>query len=171
MTTQFLEHLRQWIEQPPEECWVWTGPVSGYAPDCYGAVRLQPASIERAPRKVHRVTYELYREPIPPKMQIDHLCRNRMCANPQHLEVVTCRENLRRGFGFVGEQLRRTHCPQGHPLVEGNLVRYKTHKQCRTCTNARNARAYHRKRVTNPEWYQKELVRKREWRLRDKSNG
>lgn len=76
----------------PDDCWMWVGSLSGNG---YG--RIQGYVVDASPKLAHRVAYELVNGPIPEGMQLDHLCRNRRCVNPAHLEPVTCGENLRRG--------------------------------------------------------------------------
>lgn len=75
-------------------CWPWRGAIQSKG---YGKV---------GTRLVHRVVYELVHGPIPPGLTIDHLCRNRQCANPSHLEAVTMKENYDRGEGWRGLALR-----------------------------------------------------------------
>jgi hypothetical protein len=89
-------------------------------------------------RLAHRYAYELLRESIPDGMVIDHRCRNRPCVNPDHLEVVSMRENTLRGVGVTAINARRTHCPKDHPYSEANTyVSPKGYRQCRICRSAR----------------------------------
>lgn len=75
-------------------------------------------------------------------MQLDHLCRNRGCINPDHLEPVTCRENLLRGQTFQARNAAKTHCPHGHGYDEGNTRFNKDgSRACRSCERKR-ARKY-----------------------------
>lgn len=86
----------------------------------------------------HRVAYAVYVATIPAGLVIDHLCRQRACCNPAHLEAVTNQVNLLRGEGFVAEQARRTHCSRGHELTGHNIYRRPgddSKRECRTCRN------------------------------------
>ena len=115
-------------------CWEWmaarrTG---------YGAFAVPPKRVLPA----HRFAYELMRGPIPDGLVIDHLCRNRGCVNPWHLEVVTNRVNILRGTGWSGRHARVTHCPKGHEYTEVNIIWRSggRRRNCRTCEYARTAR-------------------------------
>lgn len=94
--------------------------------------------------KAHRVAYELAREPIPPGLVIDHLCRNRWCLNPDHMEAVTQRENVLRGEGVAARHAQKTHCPAGHPYTEENTYHWPKapgrSRQCRACMRDRKGR-------------------------------
>jgi hypothetical protein len=84
------------------------------------------------------VSYETFVGPIPDGLTIDHLCCNPPCINPEHLEVVTMRENLRRGRSPVGVNARRTHCLHGHAFDERNTWICKEGKRhCRECHRLR----------------------------------
>lgn len=99
------------------ECLVWPGAKS----HGYGQI-----SVNGKPKRVHRIAYELAYGPIPEGLEIDHLCGNRACCLPEHLEAVTHAENLRRSSNIVGVLARRTHCSRGHELTEPDRV-------CREC--------------------------------------
>lgn len=108
-------------------CWNWTGHI---LPNGYGKTH-----IEGKVWLVHRLTYTKVIGGIPPQLQIDHLCRNRACCNPWHLEAVTLQENLRRGKSHT--HLRdRTHCKHGHEYTPQNThVDKRGHRNCRACHN------------------------------------
>lgn len=91
----------------PNDCIIWTGGKSNHG---YGTV-----VVNGRKTYAHRLAYELSIGRIPDGLHLDHLCRNRACCNPWHLEPVTPTENTRRG-----EIAQRTHCPVGHPYDEVN---------------------------------------------------
>lgn len=91
------------IEVDANGCWVWT---KATWPTGYGAIRCADQTMEYT----HRVAVELFHGPIPSDQQVDHLCRNRACCNPTHLEVVTQRENIMRGEGFVPAHAANIDC-------------------------------------------------------------
>jgi hypothetical protein len=94
-------------------------------------------------RLAHRVAYEHWCAPIGSGREIDHLCRNRACVNPNHLEAVSHRENVRRGLRGA----LTTHCAQGHEYTPENTARYRGHRACRACNRERAAERRRRSRV------------------------
>jgi len=111
-------------------CWVVPRPGSGG----YGQIKVGNLN-----KRLHRVSYECFVGPIPDGFQLDHLCRNRACANPTHLEPVTHAENLLRGAGWSGRNARKTHCPQGHPYDAVNTRLVAGSRVCAAC-NAEKCR-------------------------------
>lgn len=91
---RFMSHVSP---EPNSGCWLWTasGGSGGYGSFSIGRAR--------ANLMAHRVSYEMFRGPIPEGLHIDHLCRVRCCVNPAHLEPVTPRENVNRGIGGAGK--------------------------------------------------------------------
>jgi hypothetical protein len=89
----------------------------------------------------HRWAYEAFVGPIPEGLEIDHLCRNRACVNPAHLDPVTHQENMSRG-----KAARMTHCHKGHPFDEANtrMEAYGS-RRCKECNNAASRRYRERK--------------------------
>lgn len=107
------------------DCWLWTGAVQSRG---YGNFRSKLA---------HRVAYEKYVGEIPKGLTLDHLCRNRLCVNPDHLEPVTQYRNNMRGQSPAAKNKQKTHCSNGHLLSDDNvwLVKSKdcVRRKCKQC--------------------------------------
>lgn len=130
------------VRGAPGACWPWTG---GRNPKGYGRYRT-PRSHYAKVEQAHRYAYELLVGPVPSGMHLDHLCRNRACVNPAHLEPVTNRENVLRGDTLPALNLTKTHCPYGHPYSGDNLgFRSDGSRSCKECGRERYRRDVARK--------------------------
>lgn len=139
----------KFIPEPNSGCWLWLGGITAGG---YGVIHRGGGLPNQD--MAHRVAYELYVEPIPEGLCIDHKCRNRLCVNPQHLEPVTYGENISRGL-LSALKPKRTHCGNGHKLTPETTAwrtyssRGKQYRRlsCKLCESAATRRYVARKRV------------------------
>lgn len=118
------DDLRRFLNEVTigDGCWEWT---AGRTTAGYGKMAHKGRQ-----GYAHRFAYETFIGPIPLKYDLDHLCRNRGCCNPSHLEAVTHRENVRRGI----KGILTTHCPQGHEYNEVNsVITSRGWRRCKVC--------------------------------------
>lgn len=125
-----------------EGCWEWQSADDGRG---YGVMY-----VEKIPYKAHRISFQIFYGHISTELQVDHLCMNRRCVNPKHLELVTKEENLRRAR-VVGLYATRTHCKRGHELGGKNV--FPTHakknlKTCRQCVLETRQRKYREENIS-----------------------
>ena len=134
------ETERFWTKvEKTQSCWLWTGAKA----EGYGQFALDGGK-KRV--KAHRYAYKQLIGIIPEGLQPDHLCRNRGCVNPQHLELVTQRMNILRGVGATAINAAKTHCCRGHCLSGENLyVKPSGERRCMACDKIR--RDVHREKV------------------------
>ena len=125
-----LKHIIRFLSKINHtgNCWEWKGTIDRKG---YGVFHLDQKKL-----RAHRVSYEIFKGVIKDNLPLDHLCRNRLCVNPDHLEPVTLKENIHRGQGICGVNYGKTHCKRGHILEGDNLVKSRLPDRCcRTCFN------------------------------------
>jgi hypothetical protein len=122
---RLLAHIKVEAAGYLTPCWLWTAYV---APHGYGTFRLGGRMM-----LAHRAAYELLRRPLTESFEVDHLCRNRTCVNPEHLEEVVRDTNWRRSDAVTRKYSDQTHCKRGHAFDEANTYRYGTGRICRAC--------------------------------------
>lgn len=125
-----IERIEERIART-DGCWFWLGPLNA---DGYGSITVKGKLVG-----AHRASYVAYVGEIPTGLVIDHLCRNRACVNPGHLEAVTHTENVRRGDSAV----RGTHCGSGHEYTPENI---RWIRQCVACHKQARVRYLKRKK-------------------------
>jgi hypothetical protein len=127
----FEERFSRWDVDEDSGCWVWRGCTN---PDGYGLI-----TFEGRQTTVHRVSYILHVGDIPPGKELDHICKNRRCLNPAHLEAVVHRENVMRG----GSAIRSEFCKKGHRF--DGYDKKRNRQYCKTCKNEVARRLYARR--------------------------
>jgi hypothetical protein len=150
MDNEFKEPWRFWskVQRRESGCWEWTGAVTNQYGNCWNYV-FPRGGARRT--QAHRLSYILAKGEIPEGLQIDHLCKNKICVNPAHLEAVTQRENLLRGDTVASRNAAKTHCTHGHEFNEENTnVNAKGYRICRQCNRDTLQRFYARRGTTNP---------------------
>ena len=121
---RFWRHVEP---EPMSGCWLWAGCINNMG---YGQFSSDAIGTLTSP---HRFAYEHYVGPIPAGKVLDHLCRTPRCANPQHLEPVTQRENILRGAHPTAVAVRTNRCHRGHDLNDAYIFPSSGKRRCRLC--------------------------------------
>lgn len=148
---------------PESGCWIWTGALD----KGYGAINWNGSR-----RCAHRVLYEILRGPIPNGYECHHLCGNRSCINPNHIELVTRSEHMQldgRGLKLIknaaAKNHAKTHCKRGHKYTDKTMfIPLGGWRTCRVCMN----QATKEKRRTDPTYRERINTQERLRRIRDK---
>jgi hypothetical protein len=159
------EHKRIFAKiaiNPKTKCWNWTGSLDQQG---YGLLWYKHRT-----ERIHRVLYAFFVKPVPKGIgsrriaQIDHICRNHSCCNPDHLELVTERENIIRGISPVAINAKKTHCNKGHLLLNKFRKNSTSRIYCPICDVER-----HKVRMAGPKrqyWLQKAKEATRRYRIK-----
>lgn len=127
----FMDKVRV---NPKTKCWVWTAALRGDG-------KYPAFSLNRVQVAGHRIAYIHFVGPIPKGLEVDHLCLNKKCVNPRHLEPVTRKVNAER-WGAT-----KTHCKHGHPFdKENTYINPRGQRECKECRR-RAVRKHYRKGV------------------------
>lgn len=164
---RFLSRIRKVVRVPAlgrGACWEWQASLTkgGYGRFVVGGRKARRFDY------AHIYAYTTFVGPVPDGLELDHLCRNRRCCNPDHLEAVTHQENLARSpiHPFFNADIRdalrqarprRTHCKHGHALTADNRG---NNGRCKECNRLHAKRHYDSNR-TNNEWLERENARRR----------
>lgn len=125
---------------PFHECWEWVG--SSY--NGYGKFNTGKKKIKWA----HRISYEIFKGKVPKNLHIDHVCKNRSCVNPNHLEAVTQKINNIRAWTIH----RKRYCPSGHEFTKENTDFSQKWRRCKECHRIDSKKRYHQIKQLEPPY-------------------
>lgn len=128
-TARLMSKVREENRGYPTTCWVWQGTTGGgNIGQPYGMFWLDGRT-----QLAHRAAYSLLVGPVPDGLELDHLCRIRLCVRPLHLEPVSSQVNVHRSDSPMGQNARKTLCRRGHPFTG----MWRGRRTCRACSAIR----------------------------------
>lgn len=165
-----LDRILRRVERDRDDCWLWDGYCNA---EGYGQITWKDDDSRARSGGVHRAVFSLMVGPIPPQMQVDHEChdpatcppgpcKHRRCCNPEHLTILTPRQNNARSGSTSAVAAMATECPKGHPYSADNTYVRNGARDCRECRRERNRRAYYANREKRKAYY-------RAWREKQKA--
>lgn len=138
-----IDRIMARVQVTESGCWEWTGARNALG---YGKIGVRDDQGQNQNCYVHAVVWETRVGPLPSGLELDHLCRNPPCCNPDHLEPVTHQENLRRGG--QARRLRIAVCRRGHPYGDPPKLDVRGQRVCLICKRVSSLDYYYRKRGT-----------------------
>lgn len=133
-----LARLFEQVVIRADGCWGWIGHINKYWYARFAIGGVQGQASRRA--------FELWRHEIPDGMQVDHLCRNRECVNPSHLEIVSPKENTLRGNTLGAMNSAKTECIRGHEF--DSTQKQGKHRLCQKCQTEQKRLRRQRRRAS-----------------------
>lgn len=110
----------------PDECWPWKMSIGSHG---YGQASWSIGEGRSAGTTAHRVAWVAANGPIPDDLTVDHLCHNRLCCNPAHMQLLSLVDNAKRN-----RNSQKTECPRGHAYDDENTyITRLGHRRCREC--------------------------------------
>lgn len=165
-----IARFMKFVRVTENGCWEWQGGLV-YPPRStpYGHFSFGKASAVFTGQQMtsHKAAYLLFVGQVPPGLELDHLCRNTICACPTHLEAVTHRENVLRGVCPSAKNAQKTHCKRGHEFTPENTYPQKNRsgngRACRTCEREKSRRLQRKYIVERPGYaeHRRALARRR----------
>jgi hypothetical protein len=141
-------NIYKYLKPQEKGCWIWEGFIDSVGYGRYAH------PIKGYSSTAHRVVYEFFYGDIEPDLEIDHLCSNKSCINPFHMEKVSSHVNTLRSNNNSAINARKTHCIRGHEFTKENTHWYKSFRSehmsrsCRACKNLRQSKYRSKKHVS-----------------------